>query len=162
MCIRDRGIDLAGGSVITFQADAENPTEEEMNSVRSVYEMRLNGAGYTEARISVGENGQVTIEIPSGTDTGSGEMSATEQTDAAVELLSEVAKLTFRDYQDNVVLEGTDVASAQSIYGQPSENSNPQYYVQVEFTADGARTVSYTHLDVYKRQVKDAEEYFGA
>ena len=134
-----QGIDLAGGSVITFQADAENPTEEEMNSVRSVYEMRLNGAGYTEARISVGENGQVTIEIPSGTDTGSGEMSATEQTDAAVELLSEVAKLTFRDYQDNVVLEGTDVASAQSIYGQPSENSNPQYYVQVEFTADGAR-----------------------
>ncbi len=135
-----QGIDLAGGSVITFQADAENPTEEEMDSVRSIYETRLTGAGYTEARISVGEGGQITIEIPSGTDTGDGsELSATEQTDAAVELLSEVAKLTFQDYQGNVVLEGSDISSAQSIYGQPSQNANPQYYVQVEFTSEGAQ-----------------------
>ena len=135
-----QGIDLAGGSVITFQADAENPTEEEMDSVRSIYETRLTGAGYTEARISVGEGGQITIEIPSGTDTGDGsELSATEQTDAAVELLSEVAKLTFQDYQGNVVLEGSDISSAKSIYGQPSQNANPQYYVQVEFTPEGAQ-----------------------
>ena len=61
-----QGIDLAGGSVITFQADAENPTDSEMETVRSIYETRLNGAGYTEARISIGEGGKITIEIPSG------------------------------------------------------------------------------------------------
>lgn len=135
-----QGIDLAGGSVITFQANAENPTDEEMESVRSIYEMRLNSAGYTESRISIGEGGRITIEIPSGSDAGGDgtELSATEQTDAAVELLSQVAKLTFRDYQDNVVLEGTDIASAQSLYGQPSQNTNSQYYVQVEFTSEGA------------------------
>lgn len=138
-----QGIDLAGGSVITFQANAENPTDDEMETVRSIYETRLNGAGYTESRISLGEGGKVTIEIPSGASATAEEgeeesMSAAEQTDAAVELLSQVAKLTFRDSNDEVVLEGTDVKSAQSIYGQPSESANSQYYVQVEFTAEGS------------------------
>lgn len=171
-----QGIDLAGGSVITFQANADNPSDSEMETVKAIYETRLNGAGYTESRISIGEGGKITIEIPSGsaaqdeaveetTDTEAtateatateaaaaepaateaaaetettDDMSATAQTDAAVELLSQVAKLTFQDYQGNVVLEGTDVASAKSIYGQPSQNANSQYYVQVEFTSEGA------------------------
>lgn len=138
-----QGIDLAGGSVISFQANTDNPTDSEMETVRSIYETRLNGAGYTESRISIGEGGKITIEIPSGAaeEPAEGEetMSATEKTDAAVELLSQVAKLTFRDYEDNVVLEGTDVASAKSIYGQPSQNANSQYYVQIEFTSEGAK-----------------------
>ncbi len=169
-----QGIDLAGGSVITFQANADNPSDSEMETVKAIYETRLNGAGYTESRISIGEGGKITIEIPSGAGAAQEEavdeqtaeatestdaaatdeaaatepaateaaeeedMSATAQTDAAVELLSQVAKLTFQDYQGNVVLEGTDIASAKSIYGQPSQNANSQYYVQVEFTSEGA------------------------
>jgi protein-export membrane protein SecD len=139
-----QGIDLAGGSVISFQANATNPTDDEMETVKSIYETRLNGAGYTESRISIGEGGKITIEIPSGSsaatdETADEQMSATEQTDAAVELLSQVAKLTFRDADDNVVLNGDDVKSAKSQYGQPSQNSNSQYYVQVEFTSEGAK-----------------------
>ena len=177
-----QGIDLAGGSVITFQAQANNPTDAEMETVKSIYETRLNGAGYTEARISVGEGGKVTIEIPTGSspaeeaaaqeksdkteaaeateateDAEAAEdakeaedadaadepavesKSATEQTDEAVALLSQVAKLTFRDADGNVVLEGTDVKSAKSQYGQPTQNANSQYYVQVEFTTEGAK-----------------------
>ena len=41
-----KGIDLAGGSVITFQADAENPTEEQMNIVESIFQTRMTNAGY--------------------------------------------------------------------------------------------------------------------
>lgn len=178
-----QGIDLAGGSVITFEAQADNPTDAEMETVKSIYETRLNGAGYTEARISVGEGGKVTIEIPTGSKPAEEEAkaadgedkqeeavddgekadgedkqeevadegekaeneekpaetkSATEETDEAVELLSQVAKLTFRDADDNVVLEGTDVKSAKSQYGQPTQNANSQYYVTVEFTSAGA------------------------
>ena len=108
-----QGIDLAGGSVITFQANSANPTDEEMQTVKSIYETRLNAAGYTESRISSDEGGKVTIEIPSGAseaDTeGEDSMTAAEQTDAAVELLSQVAKLTFRNANDEVVLEANDV-----------------------------------------------------
>ncbi len=133
-----QGIDLAGGSVITFEAQAENPTSEQMDAVKSVYETRLNGAGYTESRISINEGGKVTIEIPNaGAPATEEDKAETVDTDAAVELLSQVAKLTFRDADGNVVLEGTDVASAQSIYGQFSETSMPQYYVQVKLSPEG-------------------------
>ena len=209
-----QGIDLRGGSVITFAApEGSNPSNEEMETVKSIYETRLNAAGYTETRISVGEGGQVTIEIPTGTgpmaaaveddtivvstaepeaseeaaeatETASEEAkeeateaaseeateaaseeatetateaaaaeaeatatpavktNAASETDEAVALLSEVAKLTFRDTSGNVVLEGTDVASAKSIYGKPNQTANSQYYVQVSFTSEGTKKFS--------------------
>lgn len=189
-----QGIDLAGGSVITFQAEKDNPTADEMEAVKAVYQTRLTSAGYSEARIS-GEGNQLTIEIPTNNDVAGAEdaeataapaetateaaseaaaedtaatetateeaaaaateaaeaateapaataapaAGVTSETDEVAQLLSEVAKLTFRNANGEVVLEGTDVKSAQSIYGQPSENANQQYYVQVEFTSEGAK-----------------------
>ena len=79
-----KGIDLAGGSVITFEADKENPTEEEMDMVESVFHARLNGAGYTEARISR-TNNQITVEIPViGDGAADAQNTATVQTDPTV------------------------------------------------------------------------------
>ncbi len=141
-----QGIDLAGGSVITFEAQAENPTQDQMDAVKAVYETRLTGAGYTESRISVNEGGKVTIEIPNGgAPAAEGEETTgttAADTDEAVELLSQIAKLTFRDADNNVVLNGEDVKSAQSIYGQPNENAPQQYYVTVEFTTEGTKKFS--------------------
>lgn len=135
-----QGIDLKGGSVITFEAQSDNPSEADMESVKEVYNTRLVGAGYTESRISLGDGGKVTIEIPTGSKESSDEnASASAATDEAAELLSQIAKLTFKDADDNVVLEGTDVDSAQAIYGQPSQNANSQWYVQVQFTSEGSK-----------------------
>lgn len=121
-----KGIDLAGGSVITFQADAENPTEDEMNVVESIFQTRMTNAGYTEARISKTDDGKITVEIPSVTDT-----------DEAASLLGEVAKLTFRDADGNVVLDGaTDIVDATYQYGRTSEASASQSYVQVQFSPE--------------------------
>lgn len=118
-----KGIDLAGGSVITFQADAENPTEDDMNIVESIFQTRMTAAGYTEARISKSEGGKITVEIPSETDT-----------DKAAALLGDVAELTFRDADGNVVLDGaTDIKDAHYRYGQPTQGSTTQAYVEVEF-----------------------------
>ena len=138
-----QGIDLAGGSVITFEAQAENPTDDQMQAVKAVYETRLTGAGYTESRVSVNEGGKVNIEIPSGsTPVSEGEKAegtTAADTDEAVELLSQIAKLTFRDADNNIVLNGEDVKSAASVYGQPNENAVQQYYVTVEFTSEGTK-----------------------
>lgn len=131
-----QGIDLAGGSVITFQAQVENPTADQMQAVKAVYETRLTGAGYTESRVSVNEGGKVTIEIPNGK-TSEGTTAA--DTDEAVELLSEVAKLTFQDADGNVVLNGEDVTSATSQYGKYSDTAPQQYYVTVNFTSEGTK-----------------------
>ncbi len=137
-----QGIDLAGGSVITFQAETDNPTQEQMEAVKSIYETRLNGEGYTESRISINEGGKITIEIPNGSaPKADGESSGTTaaDTDKAVELLSNVAKLTFRDADGNVVLNGEDIKSAKSIYGSPDNTSAQQFYVTVNFTTEGSK-----------------------
>lgn len=107
-----KGIDLAGGSVITFEANKEDPTEKEMEVVEAVFSARLTGTGYTEARISRGSTGQITVEIPSVTNT-----------DEAAKLLGSTAKLTFRDADGNVVLDGaTDIKDAE--YEYSSTNSS--------------------------------------
>lgn len=122
-----KGIDLAGGSVITFQASKANPSEAEMDIVESIFNARLTGAGYTEARISRGNAGQITVEIPAVTDT-----------DEAASLLGSTAKLTFCDADGNVVLDGaTDIKTAEYKYGQLSETaSGSEAYVQLTLTSD--------------------------
>ncbi|MCC8169210.1 MAG: protein translocase subunit SecD [Oscillospiraceae bacterium] len=126
-----KGIDLAGGSVITFQAvdddgNAIDASESDMNVVESIFQTRLTNAGYTDARISQGEGGKITVEIPS-----------VFETDEAASLLGDVAKLTFVDADGNVILEGaTDIKDASYQYGQVSETSAAQAYVQVEFNSE--------------------------
>ncbi|MEE0944993.1 MAG: protein translocase subunit SecD [Clostridia bacterium] len=121
-----RGIDLAGGSVISFQANAENPTEAEMDIVESIFTARLNNSGYTEARISRDEAGKITVEIPSETDT-----------DKAASLLGSTAKLTFVDADDNVVLDGaTDIKNAEYKFGQLSQTSSQEAYIELTLTSD--------------------------
>lgn len=121
-----KGIDIAGGSVITFQANTEAPTDDQMKSVESVFQTRMVNAGYTEARISQGEGGKITVEIPSVTNT-----------DEAADLLGNVAKLTFNDADGNVVLDGaTDIKDASYQYGQVDQTSAAQAYVQVEFSPE--------------------------
>lgn len=122
-----KGIDLAGGSVITFQANTDSPTDDQMKVVESIFQTRMTNAGYTEARISIGEAGKITVEIPSVTDT-----------DEAAELLGNTAKLTFNDADGNVVLDGaTDIKDASYQYGQVEQNGSSIPYVKVEFTAEG-------------------------
>ncbi len=123
------GIDLAGGSIITFQADQEEVTSDEMEVVSEVLRNRLDSAGYTEAKISVGDldSRNITVEIPDETDV-----------DAAVELLGKTAKLTFQDADGNVFMDGaTDVQTAVARYGQTSQYSSNQYYIELQLTEEG-------------------------
>ena len=121
-----KGIDLAGGSVISFEATKANPTEAEMDIVEAIFNARLMNAGYTEARISR-NGGQITVEIPSVTNT-----------DEAASLLGSTAKLTFRDADNNIVLDGaTDIKNAEYQYGQVgSTASASEAYVQLTLTTE--------------------------
>lgn len=120
-----KGIDLAGGSVITFEANVDNPTEAQMDIVESIFNTRLTNAGYTEARMSR-NGGQITVEIPSVTNT-----------DEAASLLGSTAKLSFRDADGNVVLDGaTDIKDAKYQYGSMSEGGAAEAYVQLTLTQE--------------------------
>lgn len=127
-----KGIDLAGGSVISFEVDTENEnfkpetlTEANMDIVEAIFTTRLNGAGFTEARISRGELGQITVEIPS-----------VFNTDEAVALLGSTAKLSFVNAQGEVVLDGaTDIKDAAHRYGQTGAGANSSNYVELTLTS---------------------------
>ncbi len=121
-----KGIDLAGGSVISFQANADNPSEAQMDVVESIFTARLNNSGYTEARISRDEAGKITVEIPAETDT-----------DKAASLLGSTAKLTFVDADGNTVLDGaTDIKNAEYKFGQLSQTSSQEAYIELTLTSD--------------------------
>lgn len=117
-----KGIDLAGGSVISFQADAPNPSEAEMDVAEAIFQTRLNSQGYSEARISR-DGDKITVEIPS-----------VFETDSAANLLGSMAKLTFTDSEGNVVLDGAeDIKNAEYAYEPVTNGGNAENIVRLTF-----------------------------
>ncbi|MBQ2696015.1 MAG: protein translocase subunit SecD [Clostridia bacterium] len=121
-----QGLDLVGGSVITYEAQAETATDAEMETVKDVLRKRLDSLGYSEATVSRQGEKKVRVEIP-----------AIQNPEEAVQTLGQTAKLTFRDADGNVVLEGTDVANAAAAFGQIDEVSGDQHYVRLKLNESG-------------------------
>ena len=68
------GIDLVGGSVITFEAQipdgmSETDINDGMNTAQSMLRERIDSFGYTEALLSRMGNTRIRVEIPEMTDT---------------------------------------------------------------------------------------------
>ncbi|MBQ9915043.1 MAG: protein translocase subunit SecD [Clostridia bacterium] len=121
-----QGLDLVGGSVITYEAQADAVEDSEMESVVNVLRKRLDALGYTEATVSRQGDKKVRVEIP-----------AIQDPEEAVQTLGQTAKLSFRDADGNVVLDGTDVKSATARFGQINENSNAVHFVELVLNDSG-------------------------
>ncbi len=121
-----QGLDLVGGSVITYEAQTEEATDSEMESVENVLRKRLDALGYSEATVSRQGDKKVRVEIP-----------AIQDPEEAVQTLGQTAKLTFRDSTGETVLEGTDVASATARFGQINETSGNVHYVELRLNNSG-------------------------
>ena len=124
------GLDLAGGSVVTFQAkteDSGSDLEAGMESVYTVMRDRLDGQGLTEALCYLTGDDMITIEIPD-----------VEDPNEAIANFMQTAKLQFKDKNGNVVLEGEHVESALGGSFQVSEGKY-EYAVSLSLTAEGAK-----------------------
>lgn len=123
------GLDLAGGSIITYKAipeEGESVNDSGMDSVVEVMRYRLDSMGYTEALVyRFGDAGDMLrIEIPS-----------IDDPDEAAKVLGSTAKLEFRDYQGNVLVEGKHIKEAY-----PSiDNSTGDVMVTLMFTGEGEK-----------------------
>ena len=116
-----QGLDLVGGSVITYEAQADSVTDEQMKSVENVLRNRLDSLGYSEATVSRQGDKKVRVEIP-----------AIQDPQEAVDTLGQTAVLSFQDSDGNVVLEGSDVDSATAAYGQIDETGAAAHYVKLK------------------------------
>lgn len=137
-----QGLDLVGGSLIEFKPDTEEtPSADQMATVNSIMRNRLDSQNFYDATVAIQADNTIRIEIPN-----------VDDPSEAVSILGSTAKLTFRDYEGNVLMEGSEefVADAQMQYGQTSEIGAAQYYVALTLTSAGReafKTATETVLD---------------
>ena len=133
-----QGLDLVGGSYIVYEADAENPSDEDMATVRAMLRQRLDSLGYTEATLAASGDNRIAIEIPAITDP-----------EEAVQKLGSTAVLLFVDVDGNVWLEGSDIEKAEAMYGDSDGNGVSEAFVSLKIKpesvskfAEATRTIS--------------------
>lgn len=119
------GLDLAGGVSITYQTVIDNPTQEQMDD--TVYKLQKRVEGYsTEAVVYQEGNNRINIEIPGVSDAN-----------AILEELGRPGSLEFRDLEGNVLIEGTDIKSAEA-KGYTDNLGKNSYEVALTLTDEGA------------------------
>lgn len=123
-----KGMDLAGGATILFEADTDSVADGDMAAVVQVLRTRLDAAGQFEATVAQQGEKRVRVEIP-----------AVMDTQEAVELLGTTAKLEFRDKDGQVVLKGEQVKKAQAVYDTLNSSGQKGYQVSLELTSEGRK-----------------------
>jgi len=137
------GLDLAGGSQLTFEADmskiAKGKEKEALDGVKDIIERRVNLFGVSEPVVqtsqSAGKN-RIIVELPGISDTKK-----------AVDLIGKTAQLTFAEVIDNPTepnatpsaqinptdLTGADLQSASVVF----DNQTGKPSISLQFTKEG-------------------------
>ncbi len=121
-----QGLDLAGGVSITYEVvGEEEPSPEDMAD--TVYKLQKRVEVYsTEALVYQEGTKRINIEIPGVSDANT-----------ILEELGKPGSLVFMDMDENVVLDGTDIAEAQPATQQNSMG-NSEFVVALTMTKEGA------------------------
>lgn len=134
-----QGLDLKGGTVIVYKAQADSVTDDDMSTVVSMLRTRLDGQGYTEATVTRQGTDKVRVELPD-----------VQDAQKAVETLGATAQLIFaesvsQDPEDSTkviaekeVMTGSAVKSASAEFGQTEQGmKKSSYYISLELTDEG-------------------------
>ena len=128
------GIDINGGVEAVFAPDGRDATDEEMESVKAILELRLVNQNVTDYEIYPDyTNDRITVRFPWKSD------ETNYDPDNAIKELSATASLAFRqgtDQDGELILEGKDVKRAYSNY-QTSSNGLHQHVVMLELNDEG-------------------------
>ena len=138
------GLDLAGGVSITYEAEEENPSAEDMHD--TVYKLQKRVESYsTEAEVYQEGNNRINVEIPGEYDS---EKILEELGNPGTVQFMEISEPANTDGETaegsetqgvfNLVRDGTDLADAQ-VLTQPDSYGNQQYVVSLTLTSDGAQ-----------------------
>jgi protein-export SecD/SecF family membrane protein len=125
------GIDIVGGVEAVFAPKnyQGTPTAADLDSARSVIELRMDNLQILDREITVDKgNGRILVRFP----WKSGETEFNPE--QALKELGEMARLTFRDPDGNIVLEGTDIARSAAAIN--TETNQP--VVELDMTTAGS------------------------
>lgn len=125
------GIDIRGGVEAVFEPEGvtETPFAEDLDAARTVIENRLDAQNILDREVTADkEHGNIIVRFPWKSD------EKTFNPEAAIAELGETAKLTFRDSQGNVLVEGKNVADSSVV----KNKQTGEYEVSLEFDKQGA------------------------
>jgi protein-export SecD/SecF family membrane protein len=123
------GLDLRGGVHLVLQAEpgkeGKTITNDDIDKAKAIIAKRVNEMGISEPIVQTDyDKKRVIVDI-----------AGIQDPDKAVDVIKTTAKLTFKDPQGNVVLEGDQLKDAKA-----GPNSNGQgYVVNLTFSSDGAK-----------------------
>ncbi len=135
------GLDLNGGVSITYQVKGDTPTSEQMSD--TIYKLQKRVEQYSK-EVSVYQEGddRINIEIPGVTDAN-----------AILEELGKPGSLEFQDMDGNVVLDGTDVKSAEAKTQQNQTSKANEYVVVLSLTDEGTTKFAQATTDNLGKQI---------
>jgi protein-export SecD/SecF family membrane protein len=121
------GLDLRGGVHLVLQAepgkDGVPVSREDMDKAKGIIEKRVNEMGLSEPIVQADlDKKRVIVDL-----------AGVQDPDKAVDILKTTAKLTFKDAEGNVVIEGSDLKDARAGTGQQG------YVVNLTFSTEGAK-----------------------
>lgn len=122
------GLDLRGGVHLVLQAepgtDGKAITKDEMDKAKAIISKRVNDLGVSEPYIQADyAKNRIIVDL-----------AGIQDPDKAVSVLKTTAKLTFRDPQGNVVLQGEELKDARA-----GQNQRGEYVVNLTFSPDGTK-----------------------
>ena len=144
------GVDIQGGVDVVFgPADANaNPTDEQIDAVKTIIEKRLVAQNITDYEAYAdAANGQVIVRFPWANKSQSAESLVADLGKTGMLQFYEGNSTETKDGQTipkgTLVLDGNDVASAEAAYTQVSEtDTTPQYVVALKLNDSGKKAFS--------------------
>ena len=121
------GLDLAGGVSITYQAKEADPSPEDMADTQYKLQQRVQTYS-SEAEVYQEGGNRINVDIPGVTDANK-----------ILEELGKPGSLQFLDESMQVVLEGTDVATASPVIYKDEKTGANKYEVSLTFTEEGTK-----------------------
>ncbi|WP_313187208.1 protein translocase subunit SecF [Lacrimispora sp.] len=128
------GIDIRGGVEAVFEPQGldRSPSEKELDTARQVIETRMDNQNIVDREVTVDKNGgYIIVRFP----WKSGETNFNPE--EAIAELGEMAELTFRDPDGNVLIQGKDVQNAAP--ETANNNGIKSYQVALSFNAEGSK-----------------------
>ena len=144
------GVDIQGGVDVVFGPADENanPTDEQIEAVKTIIEKRLVAQNITDYEAYAdAANGQVIVRFPWANKSQSAESLVADLGRTGMLQFYEGNATEQKDGQTvpkgTLVLDGNDVASAEAIYTQVSEtDTTPQYVIALKLNDSGKKAFS--------------------
>ena len=139
------GLDLVGGSEITYEAVIPEGTSAEavetgMEAAKTMLQQRLDSLGYTEASAYLSGSIRIVVEIP-----------AVDDPEEAVQRLGTTAVVNFVDADGKVWLTGADIEDATFEYSAVDATGIATNHVRLELTSEGTTKLNEASVAVLGR-----------